>query len=102
MSFTDTIGTIHLNQAYCGARSYTWTPALSFLTINGSTLSLYTNSLTDVGSQVVTLSIGLASYPDFPPIMVAFTVEVTTCEVLSLNFSTSPPNTITIQIGIDI
>ena len=101
MSFTDTIGTLHSNQAYCGAKSYTWTPALSFLSLNASTLSLQTNSIADAGSQVVILSIGLASYPDFSPLTIPFTVEVTACEVLSLTFRTSPPSTITIQIGID-
>ena len=40
ISFLDSIATSRSNPTYCGARTYTFSPTRTFLTISGSTLSL--------------------------------------------------------------
>lgn len=48
--FADSIATLHAIPAYCGARIYTFIPSLSFLTLSGTTLSLFTAFPSDVSS----------------------------------------------------
>lgn len=97
--FQDAVGTLKFNVAYCGARTYTLTPALTYLTLSGTTLNLFTNSVSDVGSQTVTVSVKLASYPSIPAVTATLSVSVT-CSVQTLTFSTTMLSSYTIQIGI--
>ena len=64
-------------------------------------MNLFTNSVSDVGSQTVTVTVQLASYPSIPAVTASLAVSVT-CQVLTLTFSTAMPSTTTIQIGITI
>ena len=100
ITFADSIATSHSNESYCGTRTYSLYPNLSFLSYSGTTLSLSTSYPTDVSSQTVTLTIGLASYTNVPTINVAFKVTVT-CKVLNLVFSATPPTSTTMQAGVN-
>ena len=48
ITFADSIATGHSNASYCGTRTYSLSPILSFLSISGTTLSLSTIIPTDV------------------------------------------------------
>ena len=49
ITFDDTIATANSLPAYCGARTYTLSPNHTFLTLFGTTLSLATSLVSDVG-----------------------------------------------------
>ena len=59
----DSISTSHSNLGFCGGRTYTLSPSLSFLTLSGSTLTLFTNITGDVSSNIVTMTVSLTDYP---------------------------------------
>ena len=80
-------------------RTYTFSPSLAYLTLSGITLNLFTNSVSDVGSQTVNVTVKLASYPSIPAVTTSLAVSVT-CQVQTLTFSTALPSTTTIQIGV--
>ena len=63
VSFLDSIATSHANPAYCGARTYTFSPTNSFLTITGTTMSLATSIVADVGEYNVDVIVTLTDYP---------------------------------------
>ena len=101
ITFTDTIATSHSGQpAYCGARTYTLSPTHTFLTISGSTMSLSTATVTDVGTYNVSLTVSLASYSGVTSVTKTFSVTIT-CEVQTLTFTTAPSASTTLQVGID-
>ena len=99
ITFADSTATSHTITSYCGARTYTLSPALGFLSISGTTLTLNSSNPADVSVTSVTLTIGLTNYAGVSPLVKTFTVTIT-CEVISLAFSTSPVSTTTIQVGI--
>ena len=99
VNFLDSISTLRSDSTYCGTKTYSLSPIHSFLTISGSTISLATASVGDVGSFNVALTVSLASYAGITSITKNFVVTIT-CEVQNLTFSTAPAS-ITLQVGID-
>jgi len=47
----------------CGAMTYTLSPASSFLSISGTTMSLTTTNASDVGVRSMALKVAIANYP---------------------------------------
>ena len=80
VSFLDSIATSHAVPVYCGARTYTLSPTHTFLTISGTTLSLATSLVTDVGMYNVDVTVSLTDYPGVASITKSFVVTIT-CEV---------------------
>ena len=80
VSFLDSIATSRAVPAYCGARTYTLSPTHTFLTISGTTLSLATSLVTDVGMYNVDVTVSLTDYPGVASITKSFVVTIT-CEV---------------------
>ena len=79
LTFADTIATLHGNPAYCGSRTYSFSPTYSFLTITGTTMNLETSNVADVGPHNVAVTISLTDYPNIK-ITKNLTVTIT-CEV---------------------
>ena len=67
VTFLDSIATGHAVPAYCGLRTYSLTPAHSFLTISGTTMSLLTSLVPDVGLYPVDITVALTNYPMVTP-----------------------------------
>ena len=80
VSFLDSIATSRSNPTYCGARTYLLSPAHSFLSISGSTMSLSTTNVSDVNVYNVNLKVSLTSYSGVTSITKSFEVTIT-CEV---------------------
>ena len=73
--FPDSISTARGNAAYCGVKSFSFSPSLAFLTLTGgNTLSGATSNLSDVGVNTVTLTVSLVDYPGIPSISKTFNV----------------------------
>jgi hypothetical protein len=68
ISFEDSIGTSHTDQNYCGARTYTLSESLSFLTISGTTLTLSSMNVANVGVYDIVLTVSLTNFPGVTPI----------------------------------
>ena len=100
VTFTDTVATSNGIPDYCGIKSYMFSPALSFLIISGTNLSLATSSVADVGDHNVDVTVSLPNYPGVSSITHAIIVTIT-CEVQNLTFSTTPVASTTLQVGID-
>ena len=100
LNFLDSKSTFHGDPTYCGSRTYTLNPNQTFLSISGSTISLSTTSVGDVGVYNVALTVSLTSYSGVGTITKNFLVTIT-CEVQTVAFSTVPPASTTSQIGID-
>ena len=62
VSFLDSIATSHAFPTYCGARTYLLSPTHTFLSISGSTMSLSTTNVNNVGVFNVDLSVSLTNY----------------------------------------
>ena len=100
-TFEDSVANSRTRADYCGARTYTFTPSNTFLTvINGSTLQVYSNNVSDVRTHNISMEVKLTDFPAIAGITKTFTVTVT-CTVSTLSFSTSPPASKTIEVGID-
>ena len=80
VSFLDSIATSNSNPTYCGTRTYSFSPAHSFLSISGSTMSLSTTTVSDVNVYNVDLTVSLTSYSGVTSITKSFVVTIT-CEV---------------------
>ena len=100
ISFLDSISTSHSDSTYCGARTYSLSQTLTFLTISGSTMSLSTTNVSDVGVYNVVMTVSLTSYSGVALITKNLVITIT-CEVQTLTFSTAPPASTTLQVGID-
>ena len=100
VSFLDSIATSHSNPTYCGARTYSLSPLLTFLTISGSTMSLSTNTVSDRGDYNVEMRVSLTNYSGVLSLTKNLVVTIT-CEVQTLTFSIVPPVSTTLQVGID-
>ena len=74
ISFADLIGTAHGDPNYCGAKIYTISPSLSFLTLSETTLSLSTTNVADVCNKTITLTVALAEFGLIPVLTKTFTV----------------------------
>ena len=98
--FSDSVSTSRSDSTYCGARTYSLSPTLTFLTISGSTMSLSTANVSDVGVYNVEMTVSLTSYSGIALITKNLVITIT-CEVQTLNFSTAPPASTTLQVGID-
>jgi hypothetical protein len=68
ITFSDTIASSRSIPSHCGARTYTLIPTHTFLTISGTTLSLATSTITDVGTYTIDLRVSLADYSGVAPI----------------------------------
>ena len=100
-TFSDSITTTRGVANYCGTRTYSFTPSKTFLTIiNGSTLQVSSNIVSDVGIYSISMEVKLSDFPSIAGITKTFTVTVT-CTVSTLTFSTSPMASKTIEVGID-
>jgi hypothetical protein len=100
-TFEDSVANSRTPADYCGARTYTFTPNLSFLTIiNGSTLQVSTNDVNYVGLHNIRMEVKLKDFQQVAGIIKEFTVTIT-CTVSTLTFSQSPPASKTIEVGID-
>lgn len=64
-------------------------------------MSLSTNSVADVGVYNVSLTVSLTSYSTVVASITKNLVVTITCEVQTLTFSTAPPASTTLQVGID-
>ena len=78
--FADSVATTNGIASYCGARTYILFPTHSFLNISGTTLSLQTSNVAEVGEYIVELTVSLANYPMVQSITKNFVVTIT-CEV---------------------
>ena len=78
--FSDSVSTSRSDSTYCGARTYSLSPTLTFLTISGSTMSLSTANVSDVNVYNVDLTVSLTSYSGVTSITKSFIVTIT-CEV---------------------
>ena len=61
--FTDTIGTLHLDQNYCGTKTYSLWPSYSFLTNNGSNLTLQTTNVGHTGVYPIKMTVAMQDFP---------------------------------------
>ena len=95
ISFLDSIATGLSIPAHCGARNYSLLPTHSFLTISGTTMSLATSTVADVGEYPINLTVSLTNYTDVASITKSFTVTIT-CEVQTLNIWTAPAASTTV------
>lgn len=99
--FTDTVSSGHGNNAYCGLRNYVLSPALSFMSIIGDSLSVQTNNPADINSYVVTITATLVEYPTIPAISRTFNVQIN-CGVQTISFvAPLTPALTTVEVGID-
>ena len=64
-------------------------------------MSLQTSSVSDVKNYDMSLTVSLTSYSGVASITKNFVVTIT-CEVQTLIFSTAPPNSTILKVGIDI
>jgi hypothetical protein len=62
ITFADSIATSLSIADHCGTRTYTLSPVHTFLTISGTTISLASSAVTDVGTFTVDLRVSLADY----------------------------------------
>jgi hypothetical protein len=98
--FADSIATSHASSTYCGARTYTLSTTYSWLSIASDTMSVVTSNLPDVGTYSLSLTIGLTDYPSIATINKTFSITIT-CIVTSLTYTTSPPATTNLEVGVD-
>jgi hypothetical protein len=85
---------------YCGTRIYTLLPNFAFLTISGTTMSLSTTSVGDVGVHgPISLTVSLQSYPRVATITKIFYATIS-CLVQTLAFVSAPAALSTVQVGI--
>ena len=100
VSFADSKATLYSNPTFCGARTYTFIPPLSFLILSGTNLSLSTTLPGDVGIYPVDMTVKLTDYSGVPVLTKSFKVTIT-CVVSTITFSTPPALSTTLQVGID-
>jgi len=81
VAFEDSIAASHVIPAYCGTRTYTLSPTYTFLSILGTTMSLYTANSADIGDYPVDLTVSLAEYPGITSITKSFIASISTCLV---------------------
>ena len=62
ITFSDTIALSHAVIDYCGPRTYSLSPAHTFLTISGTILNLATSLVSNVGVHKVALTVSLTDY----------------------------------------
>jgi len=96
----DSIATGRSNNAYCGARTYSLSPTYSWLSIASDTMTVVTSNIPDVGTYNLSLQIGLQDYPAIPKITKTFTITIT-CTVTNLSYTSGPPATTNIEIGVN-
>ena len=99
VEFNDSEVVAEGNSLFCGPKTYTIAPALSFLSISGTVLTLQTNNVADAGTTAVTLTVKLTNYPSITSDF-TFNAQVT-CELTSFTFSQAPAASTTIKVGID-
>ena len=76
ITFTNSIGRLRSDPAYCNTYKFTLSPAYSFLTISASTLTLSTTAPTDTGTYNINLAVSLTDYPMVPVVNKPFTVVI--------------------------
>ena len=100
VTFADSKSTNYNNPTFCGARTYLLSQTHPFLTISGTTMSLSTSNVSDVGPYNLNLTISLTDYPGVPSILKNFVVTIT-CVVQTLIFSTPPAISTIFRVGLD-
>ena len=99
--FPNTVATAQSNPTFCGAKTFSFSPTKTWLTVLGNTISVSTSTVADVGLYTINVTVSLASYP--PPAVASisktFTITIS-CVVQTVSFSTSPVST-TLRVGID-
>jgi hypothetical protein len=68
--------------------SYTLSPNSGFLAISGTTMSLATTNVADVGQKSIVLTIAMTSYPTIT-LVNSFIANIT-CVITNLIFTTAP------------
>ena len=76
VSFADSISTSHSNPTYCGPKTYSFSPTLSFLSVSGTTLFLITTNPNDVSVNTVTITVSLTNYPAIASVSATFQATV--------------------------
>ena len=77
VSFDDQIfNTFNQSVKYCGKLTYTLSPMYSFISISGSTITLTTLNVYDVGTYQIILTVSLTDYPGVTSKIKNFTVQV--------------------------
>ena len=85
--FLDSLATTRGNAAYCGARSFSFSPSLDFLTVTGgNTLNGVTSSANDVSVNSVTVTVSLVDYTGVPSIARTFIVTII-CTISTISMS---------------
>ena len=100
VTFADSIATGHSVPAYCGARTYTFSPIYTFLTISGTTLSLATSLVSDVGTYNVNMIVSLTDYSGVASITKLIVITIT-CEVFTITANTVPVSYSQYRINLD-
>ena len=84
--FPNSRATSAANSNYCGANTYIFSPTKTFLTVSGSSISVSTSNLVDVGVHVVAVTVSLTNYPSVPSITQNFTITIS-CTVTSFTIT---------------
>ena len=88
--FLNTVATGQSNPTYCGANTFAFSPAKTFLSVSGNIISVSTSDPADVNTYSITVTVSLTDYPSIPSISKTFTITIT-CVVQTLSFSLVPP-----------
>ena len=63
--FPNTVATAQSNPTLCGANTFSFSPAKTWLTVSGNTISVSTSTVADVGTFTIIVTVSLTDYP--PP-----------------------------------
>lgn len=97
----DAISTGHLNDLYCGPRTYILFPVLAFMSISSDVLSISTNDPIYIGPYDVTITVTISQFPAIPAFTQTFHVDII-CGVQVVTFAAPLiPALTTVQVGID-
>jgi hypothetical protein len=75
----------------CGARVYTLSPSLSFVSVTNNILTASPTLPTHAGTYSVSVTVKLQDYPTVPAMTKTLTLTVT-CSVLALVFAATTPS----------
>ena len=90
--FLNTVATGQSNPTYCGANTFSFSPAKTFLSVSGNIISVSTSDPADVNTYSITVTVSLTDYPSVASISKTFTIT-NDCAVTSLTITSQVPNT---------
>jgi hypothetical protein len=95
--FSDSVDrlTAPSNNAKCGAKTYSISPAPAYLTLTGTTLSLQTADAQYIGTHTIELQVLMEEYPLVPAFLFQFDVVIDPC-IPSLAATTIADQTYTV------